>query len=93
MTIYDFTKKEIFENCTKMTAHDIKRYMPEDKSTIWSIEDYIENLEDNGLLEDELQERGQTREEFKADLAAGKAPADTESGTYNGCGYVIEYVL
>ena len=93
MTIYDFSKKEIFENCTKMTAHDINRFMPDEKSTIWSVDDFIQNMEDNGLLEDELEERGQTCEEFKADLEDGKAPADHESGMYNGCAYVIQYIL
>lgn len=93
MTIYDFDKKEILENCTRMTAHDINKYMSDEKCIIYSIADYIQNLEDNGLLKDVLEERDQTCEEFKADLEAGKAPADHESGTYNGCAYVIQYIL
>lgn len=93
MTIYDFEKREILENCTKLTAHDINKYMNDEKCTVWSISDYIQNLEDNGLLEDELAERGQTREQFQEDLQAGKAPEDHESGIYNNCPYVIEYCL
>lgn len=93
MTIYDFDKKEILENYTRMTPADIAKYMNDEKFIILSIDDFFQNMEDNGLLADELEERGQTREEFKADLAAGKAPADHESGIYNGCAYVIQYIL
>lgn len=74
-----------------MVKEDIDKWSASDKCTIYSIDDYIDNLKGSGLLEEELY--GRTEEEYKKDLESGKAPADHESGIYNGCGYVIEFEL
>lgn len=91
MTIYDLNEREIFENATRMCSADVESYLKSKKYTIFSIEDYIQTLEDNGCLEDELQ--GRSKEQFRKDLEDGKCSGDIDSGIYKDCPFVIEYCL
>lgn len=66
MSIYEFEKREILENCTSMVKADVDKWSNSENCTIYSIDDYIENLKGCGLLEDELN--GRTEEELRKDL-------------------------
>ena len=90
-TIYDYEKREILENCTDMCKTDVDHYMKSDKCVIYSVDDYISNLDNCGLLDDELG--GMSVDDYKKQLASGDAPADHDSGIYNGAPYVIEYIV
>mgnify|MGYP000944767531 CR=1 FL=1 len=89
-TIYDYEKREILGNCTGMCKADVDHYMNPDKCVIYSIDEYIENLDNCGLLDDELC--GMSVDDYKKQLIASDAPVDHDSGIYNGAPYIIEYM-
>ncbi len=74
-----------------MCKADVDHYMNPDKCVIYSVDDYIANLDNCGLLDDELA--GMSVDDYKKQLVAGDAPADHDSGIYNGAPYVIEYIV
>lgn len=90
-SIYDYDKLEILETCTGMCKADIDHYMKPDKCTIYSIDDYIADLDNCNLLNDELD--GMSVDDYKKQLEAGNAPANHDSGIYNGAPYIIEYMV
>lgn len=90
-SIYDYDKREILETCTGMCKADIDHYMKPDKCTIYSIDDYIADLDNCNLLDDELD--GMSVDDYKKQLEAGNAPANHDSGIYNGAPYIIEYMV
>ena len=90
-TIYDYEKREILKNCTHMCKADVDHYMNPDKCVIYSIDDYIANLNNCSLLENELN--GISVNDYKKQLETGNAPANHDSGIYNGVPYMIEYIV
>lgn len=86
-TIYDFNSEEILSNL--MNREDVKYYLKKGNFTIYTFNDYISILKDNGLLEEELN--GRTLEEFKEDMENDNIGADHRSGYYHGCDYVVEF--
>lgn len=92
MLIYDLDREEVLRNCCNLTEREIAAYCGKEdwRCTIYTVSDYIQSLQDNDVLEDELN--GRTVKEFMSDLISGKAPQDCESGIYLGCDYVIAFV-
>ena len=86
-TIYDFSKEEVLANL--MNKDDVKNYLKRGNFTIYTFNDYISTLKDNGFLEEELN--GRTLEEFKKDMENDNIGVDHRSGYYEGCDYVVEF--
>lgn len=86
-TIYDFSAEEVLSNL--MNKEDVKHYLKNGNFSIYSFNDYIDMLDGNGLLEEELNSR--TAEEFKKDMENDNIGADHRSGYYEGCDYVVEF--
>ena len=63
-TIYDFSAEEVLSNL--MNREDVKNHMRKGNFTIFTFNDYISMLADNGFLEEDLN--GRTVEEFKKDM-------------------------
>ena len=90
-SIYSYTTEEVLENCINMTKYDIERHI---KKGVWiyTVADYLEMLEDNDLLQDELETLEMTKEEFAEMLRSGYN-SEIDAGTWNGLDYVIVYCL
>ena len=90
--IYTLTEKEALKKITRMNSADIERHIKKGVQ-IYTVADYIEMLEGNDLLEDELEAKDMTVEEYAKMLKAGYEADGIESGTCEGMDYVIEYCL
>jgi len=83
MLIYDVNYVTFFETILREKGVDLS-----DKNyKIYTIDDYILHLVDNGILEKTLD--GKNVQGFFRELVVGEAPANCISGIYKGCDYVI----
>lgn len=96
MTIYDFSKKEVLEKTQNLSKYELKEALENsDKVTIYSVNDYINDIENNGLLENELEywnvkNKNELIELFKSGVSSGDG---IDTGIYKGCDYVLEWCI
>ena len=82
--IYDVDEYDLLAYCS--SAEDAKRHITNKDYTVYTINDYINNLKNNELLEDD-------EEDLKTRLSKGSFNGDIDSGIYKGYDFVIEYEL
>ena len=96
MNIYDFSKKEILERTQNLSKFELKEALDNpDKVTIYSINDYINDIKNNGLLENVLEywdvnSESEFIELFKTGVSSGEW---IDTGIYQGCDYVLEWCI
>ncbi len=96
MNIYDFSKKEILERTQNLSKFELKEALDNpDKVTIYSINDYINDIKNNGLLENVLEywdvnSESELIELFKTGVSSGEG---IDTGIYQGCDYVLEWCI
>lgn len=96
MDIYDFSKKEILEKTQNLSKFELEEALKNpDKVTIYSVNDYINDIKNNGLLEHELEYWNVKNEDelinlFKAGISTGDG---IDTGIYKGCDYVLEWCI
>lgn len=96
MDIYDFSKKEVLEKTQNLSKFELEEALKNpDKVTIYSVNDYINDIKNNGLLEHELEYWNVENENeltnlFKAGISSGDG---IDTGVYKGCDYVLEWCI
>lgn len=94
--VYDFDKEELLKKVSNLSKADLKRALEPGKVTIYSIDDYIEDLKGSNCLESELESwKVSNEEELKALFLGGVNSGDgIEAGSFIGTlGNVIDFVL
>lgn len=91
MNIYDYSIKEVLENTQNLTKEDLKRKLDNNLVTIYTVKEYIDELESNDLLEDELaywdvENKDALEKLFKSEVHSGDG---LDTGIYKGCDFVI----
>lgn len=96
MNIYDFSKEEILKNTQNLSKFELKEALENpEKVTIYSVSDYINDLKNNGLLENELEywnvdNVNELSNLFKTGISSGDG---IDTGIYKGCDYVLEWCI
>lgn len=94
--VYDWDKEELLKKVCNLSKADLKRALEPGKVTIYSIDDYIEDLKGSNCLDDELESwKVTSEEELKALFLGGVNSGDgIEAGSFVGTlGNVIDFVL
>ena len=94
--IYDWDKEELLKKVSNLSKADLKRALEPGKVTIYSIDDYIEDLKGSNCLESELESWKVSNEEELKDLFLGGVNSGDgiEAGSFIGTlGNVIDFVL
>lgn len=94
--VYDWDKEELLKKVSNLSKADLKRALEPGKVTIYSIDDYIEDLKGSNCLDDELESWKVSNEEELKDLFLGGVNSGDgiEAGSFIGTlGNVIDFVL
>lgn len=94
--VYDWDKEELLKKVSNLSKSDLKKALEPGKVTIYSIDDYIEDLKGSNCLESELESwKVSTKEELKDLFLGGVNSGDgIEAGSFIGTlGNVIDFVL
>lgn len=94
--VYDWDKEELLKKVSNLSKADLKRALEPGKVTIYSIDDYIEDLKGSNCLESELESWKVSNEEELKDLFLGGVNSGDgiEAGSFIGTlGNVIDFVL
>ncbi len=94
--VYDWDKEELLKKVSNLSKSDLKRALEPGKVTIYSIDDYIEDLKGSNCLESELENWKVSSEEELKDLFLGGVNSGDglEAGSFIGTlGNVIDFVL
>lgn len=94
--VYDWDKEELLKKVSNLSKADLKRALEPGKVTIYSIDDYIEDLKGSNCLESELESWKVSNEEELKDLFLGGVNSGDgiEAGSFIGTlGNIIDFVL
>lgn len=94
--IYDWDKEELLKKVCNLSKSDLKKALEPGKVTIYSIDDYIEDLKGSNCLDDELESWKVNNEEELKDLFLGGVNSGDgiKAGSFIGTlGNVIDFVL
>lgn len=94
--VYDWDKEELLKKVCNLSKSDLKKALEPGKVTIYSIDDYIEDLKGSNCLESELESWKVSSEEELKDLFLGGVNSGDgiEAGSFIGTlGNVIDFVI
>lgn len=94
--VYDWDKEELLKKVSNLSKADLKKALEPGKVTIYSIDDYIEDLKGSNCLDDELESWKVSSEEELKDLFLGGVNSGDgiEAGSFIGTlGNIIDFVL
>lgn len=94
--VYDLDKEELLKKVCNLSKSDLKKALEPGKVTIYSIDDYIEDLKGSNCLDDELESWKVSNEEELKDLFLGGVNSGDgiKAGSFIGTlGNVIDFVL
>ena len=82
--IYDIDPMDVLLSDRFITRREAERYIKDERVSVLPPERYIELLEENDCLDEELEYVGMTKAEFLAALNSGSFGRSTLDGVYNG---------